>query len=154
MGPHVDQTSGTQNRWSTVERVSKKAPTHLFHLVLPSCLLYLAARMIFLKHDSNLVLPQIDVLWWLTLPSDKETQHKIQGLMIYLQPASPALTTAIPFSTFTVSRTYYLQTYKNTAFSSLTFFLPWNSAWDGLLFSFTWLMLYLYIEMKGFLLSS
>lgn len=36
---------------------------HTFHLVLPSSNLYLVARMIFLKHESDLVLPHLDVLW-------------------------------------------------------------------------------------------
>lgn len=40
---------------------------YTFQLILPSSSLYLAGRMIFLKHESDLVLPKLDVLWWLCI---------------------------------------------------------------------------------------
>lgn len=116
--------------------------------------------MIFLKHESNLVLPPLMSLSGSVSPSDEVyAQHKIQGLMIYLQFTPPVLTIAISLSNFTVET--YLITFTPTR---TVLSLLWPFAYLGtqpvmifsLSFSFTWLMLilYLFIEMKGFLLSS
>lgn len=106
LGPHIGQTGTHRTGGVWWQEYLKKQTENIqltFHLVLPSSILYLATRMIFLKHESNLVLPQLDVLWWLSLPSDRDTQHKMQGLMICHQLNPPVLTIATPFSTRTVS---------------------------------------------------